>query len=50
MSSHEFQRPVQPRETQDRDAAESAHDDLAVRLPDWDLLPAAEFVRRARAD
>jgi len=28
------------------DLATAAHDDLAMMLPAWDLLPPAEFVRR----
>jgi hypothetical protein len=31
-----------------RDAAAVAHEDLAMRPPDWDLLPVAEFVVRHR--
>ncbi len=54
MSRHEFDadRAVEPasgHEPPVRDAAAVAHDDLAVRLPDWDLLPVAEFVRRRPA-
>jgi hypothetical protein len=54
MSRHEFMRPgvVEPAAAHTPPAptaAEVAHDDLAVRLPDWDLLPVAEFVRRRPA-
>jgi hypothetical protein len=54
MSGPDFEtsRAVVPRETREvpgRDAAAIAHDDLAMRLPDWDLLPVAEFVRRRPA-
>jgi hypothetical protein len=30
-------------------APPAEHDDLALELPAWDLLPAAEFVRRRPA-
>jgi hypothetical protein len=54
MSRHELEgnRAVEPAAAGDapvRDAAAMAHDDLAMRLPDWDLLPVAEFVRRRPA-
>lgn len=57
MSRHEFMRPnvVEPGAApvppvpSAPTAAEAAHDDLAMRLPDWDLLPVAEFVRRRPA-
>jgi hypothetical protein len=31
-------------------AATPDHDELALELPRWDLLPPAEFVRRAAAN
>lgn len=54
MSRHEFEADQQApapveHEAPARDAATVAHDDLAMRPPDWDLLPVTEFVRRRPA-
>jgi hypothetical protein len=55
MSRHVYEGPAPAGPQQGEEtvstpsAAAKAHDDLALDLPSWDLLPAAEFVRRRPA-